>query len=344
MWYAAFGLTVESELEFPEFQPIDAPVGGDADVRIRFGPVDDDSGPGNGSLRQTDDGDVLSFPDCRMLVRDGCEIVVDVQDSATPAGVRWSLLGAGVNFLLFQRGALVIHASVVGIDGHGVAFVGRSGKGKSTTAAAFLAAGYDLLSDDVAAIRIVDDGERTGSPGVSAGTAEVIPGFSAMKLSEPAIEALDLTVEQAGESPIAAKRYYRPAGLVAASERTDPLPLAAVYFLEEGDTVATEPLPTGAAIVELMRESHTIATHSEAGPAGSALAAAGAVAGRVPVCRLTRPLTFDSLPVVVDRVVTDVIRAAGDPGADTDRDPDVDVGTGIDVTVPPADSAGVWGP
>jgi hypothetical protein len=66
-----------------------------------------------------------------------------------------------------------------------------------------------------------------------------------------------------------------------------------------------------------MRESHTVAVHDERGAAGAVLAQAAAVAGVVPVRRLVRPLTFDSLPAVVDLVEADV-RDDGDDEADAE--------------------------
>jgi hypothetical protein len=307
-WYTAFGLTVASDLELPELLAIDRPAA-PADVRIRLGTVDTAEELGDGVLRRTDAGELLSFADCRLLVREGREIVVDPSPEGTPAGVRWCLLGAGVNWLLAQRDALVVHASVVAIDGRAVAFVGPSGRGKSTTAAAFLAAGHDLLADDVAAVRLVD-----GADGL-APRAELIPGFAAVKLTPEAVAAVGGALERAGDSPIAEKQFYRP----SSSDRTDPLPLAAVYVLDEGDAVGAEPVPAGAAVVELMRESHTVAVHDERVAAGAVLTQAAAVAGVVPVRRLVRPLTFESLPAVVDLVEADV-RGDGDGDGDADAD------------------------
>src|SRR5205085_11291512 len=51
-----------------------------------------------------------------------------------------------------------LHATVVTKDGNGLALVGDSGYGKSTLAAAFLRAGYRLLTDDL----LVLHGTATG--------------------------------------------------------------------------------------------------------------------------------------------------------------------------------------
>lgn len=50
-------------------------------------------------------------------------------------------------------GHLVLHASSADLDGRSVLFVGESGRGKSTLAAAFDRCGYRLLSDDLSPVR-----------------------------------------------------------------------------------------------------------------------------------------------------------------------------------------------
>ncbi|MDA1081237.1 MAG: hypothetical protein O2973_06105 [Gemmatimonadetes bacterium] len=71
------------------------------------------------------------------------------------------LLEPVLAFLLRCRRTLVLHASAVEMDGRAVAFVGPVGAGKSTIAAACVAAGAALLSDDVLAIRL-EGGDSSG--------------------------------------------------------------------------------------------------------------------------------------------------------------------------------------
>jgi hypothetical protein len=67
------------------------------------------------------------------------------------------LLGPVLGFALRLGDVLCLHASAVVVDGRAVALVGPSQSGKSTTAAAFGAAGYPVLSDDLVALREVND-------------------------------------------------------------------------------------------------------------------------------------------------------------------------------------------
>lgn len=74
---------------------------------------------------------------------------------AADAGLA-SVLAAGalMAFRLTMGGDLVLHASAVHARGRGLAFVGRSGMGKSTMATLLCAGGASLLTDDVGRIRV----------------------------------------------------------------------------------------------------------------------------------------------------------------------------------------------
>lgn len=64
------------------------------------------------------------------------------------------LVGAVMGFALRLRGIVSLHASAVLVDGRAVAFIGPPGAGKSTVAAAFASAGFQVLCDDLAPLRI----------------------------------------------------------------------------------------------------------------------------------------------------------------------------------------------
>ncbi|MCW6035889.1 hypothetical protein K4A83_06335 [Spirulina subsalsa FACHB-351] len=59
------------------------------------------------------------------------------------------LLGPILGFILRLKGLICLHASAVAIGNQAIAFLGSSGAGKSTTAAAFAQQGYPILADDV---------------------------------------------------------------------------------------------------------------------------------------------------------------------------------------------------
>ena len=62
------------------------------------------------------------------------------------------LLGPILGLLLRLRGVTCLHASAVAFEDRSVAFVGQTGAGKSTTAAAFAQQGYGVISDDIVAL------------------------------------------------------------------------------------------------------------------------------------------------------------------------------------------------
>src|SRR5438105_3551225 len=162
--YAVFGLRVASEIELPEL-----PRGtGRADVTIRRGPTPDLIADPviEGVLYQAAPGRLrLTVPNvATFLATDGTDVVVAAQPDATPEEVRLFLYGSVLGAILQQRGILTLHASAVTDGDRAILFAGASGRGKSTLAAAFLDLGYQLLSDDVVAIRTDPDRAAMAAP------------------------------------------------------------------------------------------------------------------------------------------------------------------------------------
>src|SRR2546422_5412685 len=102
----------------------------------------------------------------RLLYDDGTQFILN--RSATEVWATWPetltvedtatyLLGSIFGFILRLRGFVTLHASAVSMKGSAIAFVGPQGAGKSTTAAAFAARGYAVLTDDNAALCELDD-------------------------------------------------------------------------------------------------------------------------------------------------------------------------------------------
>jgi hypothetical protein len=94
----------------------------------------------------------------RFLYRDGTEFIIN--EDATIVAVRWEepmtaedaavyLVGPVLGFVTRLRGIVPLHASAVVIGSGATVFVGEAGAGKSTTAGAFAALGYGVLSDDL---------------------------------------------------------------------------------------------------------------------------------------------------------------------------------------------------
>lgn len=229
------------------------------------------------------------------LVRGGREIVVDAARDVEDRVLRLSILGPALALLLHQRGFLVLHASVVARGGEAVAFLGDSGWGKSTIAAALHAKGYDFVADDVAAITLGPDGPH------------VLPGYPQAKLWPDAATLLGETPESL---PLLHPRFDKRGWRTARGFSSDPRRLVRTYVLAPGSTPVIERLEPREACFEVM--SHWYGHRFGAGllKAGSAavhLRQCVELAGRVPMRRLRRsggPSTLLQLADLVDYDLT----------------------------------------
>ena len=141
---------------------------GDAwDVDVRWGQdIHDSSEPPPGDVvavygsdedrwytaTSTGSGYRLRFRECGEFVISADLSTVEIRrDPAGRTEMLPILLAGTVSaFLLALRGETVLHASAVAIDGAALAFVGQSGRGKSTLAALLcVETGHELVTDDV---------------------------------------------------------------------------------------------------------------------------------------------------------------------------------------------------
>ena len=90
---------------------------------------------------------------CYLVAPDGRRVV-----GAPPAGPAWRwerlVLAQVLPLAAVLRGKDVFHASAVALAGRAVAFLGRSGAGKTTLASRIVARGAQLVTDDVLAIEV----------------------------------------------------------------------------------------------------------------------------------------------------------------------------------------------
>ena len=114
-------------------------------------------------------GRCLFQPDdrCRFLIRDGGEVLFDIQEPATVERAALHFTQCILGILLHQRGLAPLHGSAVRLDDRGIVLLGDSGTGKSTLAAWFHATvpRAVFLTDDVCPItREVPPRIAGGSP------------------------------------------------------------------------------------------------------------------------------------------------------------------------------------
>lgn len=282
--YRAFGLGIRSEIELPELPESTS----SDDLLIRRGIVagrqwlEDD-----GTEYEVRGREELAFGHQAgwFLLRNASEIVVEQSPGSDPGLIRLVLYGRAFGAILQWRGRLVLHASAVARPGGAIAFAGPSGAGKSTLAAAMVATGWYLLTDEILSI------DTDASPPAAHS------GLTTHRLS-PAAASL-IGIPSTHELPAGAtdlKNLYR------AERHTsrDAVPLRAIFALEEGETTRLERLDPGAALPLVLANSYAsrIIRVTESG--GMHLTHCSRLLARVPVFRLvvnrshSRPLEVAS--------------------------------------------------
>lgn len=157
--YRLSDLTFESDQPVPELQP----AAGSAEVRVlwRHAPASPmaavpfsswKTAEGSDWLTFTDyaGGFLLTFPEHGQfeVSRDGSIVTVLPFPATPPETMRHLLLNQILPLVLSRRGRFVLHASAVSYRDQVMAFIGRSGGGKSTLAVACAIAGAAIVSDD----------------------------------------------------------------------------------------------------------------------------------------------------------------------------------------------------
>lgn len=248
--YSQCGLRLRSDI------PLDLAVlaDGDCDVEIVRGSdteATDDPPPGQliaslgteterwYSATRTDDGyRIRFFRTGECLIAPGLDHVEVRRHPGSSADLLPILLTGTVSAILLSlRGATALHASAVALDGSAVAFVGESGRGKSTVAALMCLGGAELVTDDLLVV-------SAGRPAHCRGSA------SELRLRPHAALLAD-------GQPSAARRQTVDERLALSLRRAPerPLPLAAVIVpMPDRDATEVElrPLPPDQALLRIL--------------------------------------------------------------------------------------------
>ena len=224
------------------------------------------------------------------LIRAGNQILIDPAPGVDEGSLRLFLLGNVLGTLAFLRGFLVLHGSAVAVNGRGVAFLGHSGEGKSTMAAAF-SDKYPLIADDVLVIR-TDEAAPL-----------ICPAFPHLKLHSETAASLGFDPEKSSPgSPLEEKITPRvPEGF-----SVEPLPLKRVYLLEKGDVIELLPLSRPEAVIALLRYTYTLRSLKAGVNQRQHFRHSARLAREVPFRRLIRPHDLKDLPEIVRMVVRDL--------------------------------------
>jgi hypothetical protein len=283
-FYTLYGLHVGSEFAFPELEVAENV----PDVFIRLGTL-------NGSVQRSR-SEPNSFlgetPNVgTFLVRDGCEIVVAPSPGVDEAVLRTLILGPILAVLLRQRGLFILHASSIAVHGAAIAFLGGSGYGKSTLAAAFYSRGYGVITDDMMAVRIGRD------------RLCVFPGYPHVKLLPDTVEALGYAL---ADLPLLHAQTEKRVHYTMSRFPQLPLLLKRLYVLASGSYPEIEPLQPQEAFVELMRNSRAIGLLRRPNFVIEQLHQCAKFVEIVPIYRLQRPSSLLALTDTVRLVEEDL--------------------------------------
>jgi hypothetical protein len=295
--YLLGGITFFSEIVLPELPLIQHQEATPHPVTIRLGDVSNHL-----------PGAVELDPDCfatasqyllridgigRYLVTNGREIVVSLEAGACPLDVRAWLLSTIFVVLCQQRGLLPLHASAVSSepvnDRQGVvAFLARSGQGKSSLAAHLAQRGLRVLADDVCLI------DPTPAEDVM-----VIPSAPWLKLWRNSLQNLGRQAEGLERVFSEDDKYRLP--LETAWKRE---PIRKLVFLEDNEesysSIRMEDVPPVRALPLLMNLTHQAYVLEATGQRQENFLRCGRVLSQARAYRLIRPWGLTHLESTVD--------------------------------------------
>lgn len=213
----------------------------------------------------------------KFLIRAGKEVLVEPDENVLEEDLEPFLTGPVLAILLHQRGAFVLHASAVVMDGRAVVFLGSKGDGKSTLAAHLQVRGHQLISDDLVPVSF--DGDRIVT----------YPGFPRIKLFEDTIVAVG---QRPGDFPLIHRYVEKRSFKYAETFSTNALEISRVYVLSESDHISLEALTPSAAFIELTRNSFLNRFLAATNSQREHFAQCQQMVRSVPVMMLNRPHNF----------------------------------------------------
>ncbi len=279
--YLLGGITLVSEIALPELPHIQREHATPHPVHIRLGDVEE-----NWPNAVEVDPDCFATPSqyflrihgiARYLVTHGTEIVVSPDADAPPLDVRAYLLGTIFVVLCHQRGLLPLHASAVSSPQGVVAFLGRSGQGKSSLAAHLAERGFAVVADDVC---LIDPASR--------GDMMVIPTAPWLKLWRNSLESLGRPADGLERVFSEDDKYRLPLPSMLTLE-----PIRTLMFLEDGETSSPEVRLEAVSAVEavplLMHLTHSAYLLQAMGQREESFLRCGKVSSQARAYRLKRP-------------------------------------------------------
>jgi hypothetical protein len=211
------------------------------------------------------------------------------------------LLGPVLSFALLKRGTDPLHGTAVVVDGAAIAFLGDCGYGKSSLAAAFLAAGHRLLTDDLLVVK--PDHAGSDAPGFAA-----YPGPPRIKLSPEIANAVLETQNGCARMNTFTPKLILP--LASHQVRDTPVPLKAIYLLTpprpraQSDRVTIRRVSQRTGFMALLRNTFN-AQVTDRDRLERQFKQASRLVSAVPIKSLSFPRHSSMLPTVRDMILAD---------------------------------------
>jgi hypothetical protein len=197
---------------------------------------------------------------------------------------------------LSQQGKLVLHAGAIEFRSGALAFLGVSGRGKSTLTASFATHGYRFLTDDGLVLEESESGY------------EAQPSHPSIRLWQDSRDALvGEDTETAPPVEYTSKTRFLAGANIPFCDQ--PRPLRRMYFLGDGsaESVEIQPVAPSEALMQLVRQSFLLDIEAQA-TLSRHFDQLSRLVNR-PICfRLDYPRRYDAL----DRVREAIIRHANE--------------------------------
>lgn len=297
--YTIAGQAVESEVPLPELGA--GPAGGTGALRVRLGGVR--PAPRSVVAQQrledgrlwrvifgAEEGYLFDFPGLAVFLaaRDGNGVEIFPDPEVPPETVRHLLLDQVLPYLAPAWGGDAFHASGVATPGAAIGFLGETGRGKSTLAAAFARRGFSILCDDCFCIHEGPDGFRAR------------PWYSGLRLWPGHLEALRGAPGDDGD----VAHYTTKKRVLFSGDGAGDAPVRAVFLLEapaRDGRIRIERLSARDAAIELTRHAYFLDPADRPG-FRRFFDRVGRISEAVPIHRLSYPRSLATLDRVVEEI------------------------------------------
>ena len=199
------------------------------------------------SFFRTPSGYLIQFPDLAEFEIDRSSLAVTStpQEGVSEGTVEHLYLNQIHPLLMSLKGDLVFHAGAVEVPGGAVAFLGESGRGKSTLTASFASEGCRFMTDDCLLLEQTPEGYV------------IKPSHASIRLWDDSLDA----VVRHSATLAPSVQYTSKSRVLSDGELpycSEPRPLRGMYFLGDktgAQEVSIQALSPREALIELARNS-----------------------------------------------------------------------------------------